>query len=137
MVEKTSTLIGILLIFLSIGYWISRISAPTPSPVIYEIPSPTPPKISSSLKYIFDLRTKAIVLDRSIKLEGLIYTKQKDKSIAVISVNDGPIGYFKVNETIEPGLVLKQIKEDHVVVNYNGNIEKVESLSLSEFLDKK
>ena len=126
----------LLLIFFSIGYWISQIAAPTSIPAFHKQNYSLDIEVPMALKYIFDSKFKTDEIVEDIELKGLIQASNKKESVAVISINKKPVEYYRVNETIRPGMKISIIGTDHVVIDENVITKQIVITNIDELVDR-
>tara|TARA_B100000902_G_scaffold243344_1_gene230439 strand:- start:126 stop:548 length:423 start_codon:yes stop_codon:yes gene_type:complete len=129
--KTVSTGISLLLI-LSLGYWGSHNLAPDSPVVVIEETTPLKFAVPLAINHIFQKNAVQSIVIENIQLRGVIQSSDEKESVAAISINKQPVQYMNENELIQPGLVLKKIYIDHVIVEENGIAKKIEATELNE-----
>ena len=81
-----------------------------------------PPDAAASL---FGARQAAVV-SSNYQLTGVVAANIPSESAAIISIGGKPAKAYRVNAEIAPGVTLKEVQHDHVLISEGGAAKRVE-----------
>jgi general secretion pathway protein C len=115
-----------ILLCASIAYWGLQLFKPPLRPV-----APPPRAVKSDLDpqaaaTLFGGRAGKVGVASNYQLQGVVMSGTADESVAILSANGKPALAVRVDAEVAPGVTVKEVHRDYVLLSDSGAIKRVE-----------
>jgi general secretion pathway protein C len=127
---KRWPLVASFLLFIAVcasaAYWAMDLFQPPPRPVA------APPRVAASdvrvedATGLFGGRAGKVAVASNYQLRGVIFSGRGPESVAILSANGKPAQAIRVNAEVLPGVTVKEVHRDHVLLSEGGVSKRVE-----------
>ncbi len=109
----------------SVAYWAMQFIKPAQRAVV------APPQASQaepSLDAAASLfgSSSTLAVDSNIQLKGVVVSSSPDESVAILLANGKPAQSIRTNAEVMPGVVVKEVHRDHVLLSENDTLKRVD-----------
>jgi general secretion pathway protein C len=115
-----------ILLCASIAYWGLQLFKPPLRPVA------APPQAAKSdinpeaAATLFGGRAGKVAVASNYQLKGVVMSGSADESIAILSADGKPAQAVRVDAEVAPGVVVKEVHRDYVLLSDGGTVKRVE-----------
>lgn len=115
-----------ILLCASIAYWGLQLFKPPLRPVA------APPRAAKSdinpeaAATLFGGRAGKVAVASNYQLKGVVMSGSADESIAILSANGKPAQAVRVDAEVAPGVIVKEVHRDYVLLSDGGTVKRVE-----------
>jgi general secretion pathway protein C len=126
---KREPLIASFVLFIALcasaAYWAMQLFKPAARPIA------APPRAqvevhTAAAAGLFGGRGGKAAVDSNYQLRGVIFSGHEKESVAIISANGQPPQALRVDEEIAPGVTIKEVHRDYILLTENGATKRVE-----------
>lgn len=111
----------------SITFWAMQFMKPVPRPVALPRENANTQQIDPEAALaLFGGRAEAVATVSNFQLRGVVVAKQADESVAILSADSKPAEAIKVNTEVTPGVMVKEVHQQYVLLSEGGVTKKVE-----------
>ncbi len=110
---------------ISAAYWAMQLYKPAARPVaalpMADLPAPNPESAAS----LFGGHSTAVVAS-NFQLKGVVMASNPEESVAILAANGKPAQAIRTNAEVVPGVTVKEVQRDHVLLSEGGMIKRVD-----------
>jgi general secretion pathway protein C len=110
----------------SVTFWAMQFMKPASRPVAL-------PKTDTKVQIdpeaviaLFGGRAEAVATVSNFQLRGVVVAKRADESVAILSADSKPAEAIRVNTEVAPGVMVKEVHQQYVLLSEGGVTKKVE-----------
>jgi len=110
----------------SVAYWAMQLFKPPVRPVA------APPRVAQAevrpdaAASLFGSRKANAAVASNYQLRGVIFSGSPRSSVAIISADGKPAQAIRVDQEVAPGVTIKEVHRDHVLLSEGGTTKRVE-----------
>ena len=128
--NKRSPLLASFMLFLalcaSITYWTIQFMKPPPRPLAVPVaggPIEIPLEVAAGL---FGGRAAKVAVASNFQLKGVIFAANAIDGVAILGADGKPPVASRVNAEVVPGVTVKEVHRQYVLLNEGGTVKRVE-----------
>ena len=127
---KRQTLLASFLLFIllcaSIAYWGLQLFKPPLRPMAAPPRAAVPEVNSEAAAALFGGRPGKVAVASNYQLRGVIMSGTPRDSVAIVSADGKPAQAVRVGSELQPGVVIKEVHQDYVLLSESGAVKRVE-----------
>jgi|GEM_PF-639747 len=110
----------------SITFWAMQFMKPVPRPVALPKANTKIQIDPESVLALFGGRAEPVATVSNFQLRGVVVAKHADESVAILSTDSKPAEAIRVNTEVAPGVTVKEVHQQFVLLSEGGVTKKVE-----------
>lgn len=109
----------------SAAYW-AMLLFKSPQRAVIQPPQPThsAPRLDAAAGLLGGRSSFAVASD--FQLKGVVVASDPTESVAILSANGKPAQSIRINTEVAPGIAVKEVHRDYVLLSQGGAIKRVE-----------
>lgn len=111
---------------ISAAYWAMQLFKPPVRPVAAPPQAVRPTPRLDAAAGLFGGRTTTVALASNFQLKGVVVASNPAESVAILVANGKPAQSIKTNGEVIPGVILKEVQRNYVLVSEGGAVKRVE-----------
>lgn len=121
-----------LLLCASITYWVLEFMKPPQRPLASSLPIAAPEAPLEAAAGLFGGSTVKVAMASNFQLKGVVAAGNANESIAIVVANGKPPQSARVNTEIQPGVMVKEVHGQYVLLTERGMTRRVDMQELAK-----
>jgi general secretion pathway protein C len=110
----------------SVTFWAMQFMKPAPRPVALPRANTKVQIDPEAVLALFGGRAEPVAVVSNYQLRGVVVAKHADESVAILSADSKPAEAIRVNAEVAPGVTVKEVHQQYVLLSEGGVTKKVE-----------
>ena len=109
----------------SLAYWAMQFLKP-PQRLVAALPRPaqTAPRLDAAAGLLGG--RSSLAMTSNFQLKGVVVASDPEESVAILAANGKPAKAIRANHEVIPGVTVKEVQRDHVLLLEGGVVKRVE-----------